>query len=149
MYRARYLAGADIDPLVHYLQKGEASGLRPIATFDPSWYQRRYALPPGTSPLAHFLFDRCSQRFAPNPDFNLAFYMSGHGATLGPNRDPFAHFLLEGMTKDLDPSPGFEAAAFRAECMSNEASKPIGIGSSAWGRVERQIPLVHFLDALP
>ena len=99
--------------------------------------------------MAHFLANRRSQRFAPNADFDVAFYKAGHGATLGPSHDPFAHFLLEGMTKDLDPSPGFDAAAYRAQFMSNEPGKPLGAGPSAWARAERRIPLVHFLDALP
>ena len=148
-YRAHHLDGAEIDPLAHYVRCGEKSGLRPIATFDPSWYRRRYALPPGSSPLAHFLAHRRTQRYAPNGDFDLAFYMAGHGATLGPNRDPFAHFLLEGMTRDLDPSPGFDAAAYRGECMSHEPAAPSDDRSSAWRSAERQVPLVHFLDALP
>ncbi len=148
-YRAHHLRGEEIDPLAHYVHRGEENGLRPIATFDPSWYGRRYALSAGASPLAHFLANRRSQRFAPNADFDLAFYKAGHGAALGPNRDPFAHFLLEGMTRDLDPSPGFDAAAYRAQCMSNAPGEPVETGSSAWTRAERQIPLVHFLDALP
>ena len=148
-YRARHLGGAELDPLAHYIRCGEDSGLRPIATFDPSWYGRRHALPPGVSPSAHFLANRRSQRFAPNPDFDLAFYMEGQGATLGPNRDPFAHFLLEGMTRDLDPSPGFDAAAYRAEYMSNERPELTDARPSAWAHAERRIPLVHFLDTLP
>jgi hypothetical protein len=142
-YRELYLARApNVNPLAHYIRAGEAAGCQPIAYFDPAWYRRAYVLPRDASALAHYLANRRSQRFAPNPNFDLAFYMERHGDEIGPNRDPFAHLMRCGAARDLDPSPTFNSRAYRAASMpaTNEAATDLAMH-------ERQVPLVHFLDA--
>lgn len=132
---------ADRNPLVDYISAGEAAGRRPIASFDPAWYRGTYRLPAYVAPLRHFLEHRRSQRFSPNPLFDLAFYLARHGAEIGPNRDPFAHLIRCGAGRDLDPSPGFDSGAYRAASMPPLDDAP---GLSAH---ERRVPLIHHLDA--
>ena len=49
--------GARENPLVHYLTRGAAAGLRPSPAFDPAWYHAAYpdVAAAGVEPLAHFL----------------------------------------------------------------------------------------------
>jgi hypothetical protein len=142
-YRELYLARAPgVNPLVHYIGAGEAAGRRPIAYFDPVWYRDAYALPRRASALGHYLANRRSQRFAPNPHFDLAFYMERYGAEIGPNRDPFAHLVMWGAARDLDPSPAFDSRAYRAASMPATTVKTTDLAAH-----ERQVPLVHFLEA--
>ena len=83
----------------------EGAGCKPICFFDPAWYRRAYGLARGISPLVHYLGHRRTQRFAPNPDFDLAFYLDRHRAEIGPNRDPFMHHVRHGAAlRDLAPS---------------------------------------------
>ncbi len=136
-YHARYLADRpEANPLAHYVRGGEKAGCRPSCLFDPEWYRRTYRVPANRLALAHFLEHRRSQRVAPNPHFDLAFYLGRHGEEVGLNRDPFAHLLRWGATRDLDPSPAFDTAAYRREAMAGRED------------ASGQIPLVHYLDAL-
>ena len=103
----------DVNPLLHYIQIGEAAGRRPIVYFDPAWYRVTYGIAVGQSPLAHFMVHRRSQKFSPNADFDLDFYLRAHGEKVGANRDPFAHFLQTGTYQDVDPSGTFSSADYR------------------------------------
>ncbi|MDV2987912.1 UNVERIFIED_CONTAM: hypothetical protein Q9R58_26765 [Methylobacteriaceae bacterium AG10] len=141
-YRDRYLRGADQNPLVHYLTLGEASGCRPVCYFDPHWYARTYRLPRRACALAHFLTHRRSQRFAPNPNFDLAFYLDRYGVEIGPNRDPFAHHLRFGAVRDIDPSPHFDSERYRQSKMTDP---PAGT-RTPWAEADLRVPLVHYLD---
>jgi hypothetical protein len=142
-YRELYLTRApDMNPLAHYIRMGETASCRPVAYFDPAWYRDAYALPRRASALGHYLANRRSQRFAPNPHFDLAFYMARYGAEIGPNRDPFAHLVMWGAARNLDPSPVFDSRAYRAASMPAAMVKTTDLASH-----ERQVPLVHFLDA--
>jgi hypothetical protein len=142
-YRELYLARApDVNPLLHYIRRGEAAGCQPIAYFDPAWYRRAYAVPRDVSALAHYLINRRSQRFAPNPHFDIIFYLERYGAGIGPNRDPFAHLVRCGATQDLDPSPKFDSRAYRATSMPGAPPAATDLAT-----YERQVPLIHFLDA--
>jgi len=142
-YAERYLGDSGENPLAHYIRTGEAAGLSPICTFDPAWYRRTYRLPRRTSPLAHFLANRRSQRFAPNPHFDLDFYLSRHGDEIGPNRDPFAHLLRHGAGRDLDPSASFDSAAYRRTFMPSGSAA----ARTKWTAADLAVPLVHHLDA--
>ena len=142
-YRSRYLAliGPGINPLVHYIREGERAGCRPIAFFDPAWYKSAYRLKRGASPLAHYLAHRRMGQVAPNPHFDLPFYLNCHGGEIGPNRDPFMHYVRNGAAgRDLDPSPHFDAAAYRREVMSSDARAWVGLTAH-----EMRVPLIHFL----
>jgi hypothetical protein len=69
-YLERYpdVSAADINPLLHYLRHGENEGRRPSWHFDPAWYRAAYDLPADAVVLAHFLTQRTSGRFAPEPE---------------------------------------------------------------------------------
>jgi len=141
-YRDRYLEGADRNPLVHYLTIGESAGCRPVCYFDPHWYARTYRLPSRANALAHYLAHRRSQRFAPNPDFDLAFYLDRYGVEIGPNRDPFAHHLRFGAARDIDPSPHFDAGHYRKSTMTDRTPEM----RTPWAAADLRVPLVHYLD---
>ncbi|ACK85837.1 hypothetical protein [Methylorubrum extorquens] len=141
-YRDRYLEGADRNPLVHYLTIGESAGCRPVCYFDPHWYARTYRLPSRANALAHYLAHRRSQRFAPNPDFDLAFYLDRYGVEIGPNRDPFAHHLRFGAARDIDPSPHFDAGHYRKSTMTDLTPET----RTPWAAADLRVPLVHYLD---
>ena len=105
-YRSRYLSAErpDYNPLSHYIRQGERDGCKPICFFDPAWYRRAYDLRPDHSPLVHYLAHRRTQRFAPNPDFDIAFYLDRHRDEIGTNRDPFMHHIRNGAAlRDLAP----------------------------------------------
>ncbi|MDR3532669.1 MAG: hypothetical protein P4L90_19215 [Rhodopila sp.] len=103
----------EVNPLVHYILKGERSYRRPVVYFSPDWYYSRYDLPRGTSALAHYLANRRTQRFSPNPLFDPAWYMAQDGVRLHPSRDAFPHFLAAGMGRDVRPSEGFDMTFWR------------------------------------
>jgi hypothetical protein len=148
-YAATYLGpeGRPGRALVHYIRVGEAMGLRPTPSFDPAWYAQRYALARGVSPLRHYLQRRRTQRFAPNPHFDLDFYLAAHGEEIGPNRDPYAHFLRFGAARGLDPSPGFDSGAYRAAFMGEDETAAPDAAAASWTQRERRTPLVHYLSA--
>ena len=94
------------------------------------------------SPLQHYLAHRRSQRVAPNPLFDLDFYLERHGDEIGANRDPFMHHVRNGAAlRDLDPSPTFDAARYRREVMADGVKERVGLASH-----EMRVPLIHFLD---
>ena len=144
-YAASYLgAERDVNPFLHYLRKGERTGAKPICFFDPAWYRRTYRLPEGTLALGHYLTHRRTQRFAPNPDFDIAYYLDRHRDEIGPNRDPFMHHLRNGAAlRDLDPSPRFDSAAYRHEVMAQDTREWVGLSQH-----EMRVPLVHRLYGL-
>jgi hypothetical protein len=84
------------NPLVHYFVYGETEGDRPGPHFDPGWYAEAYGLEPCQSALRHYLQNRRSQRFSPNPEFDVVAYVADYGEVIGRNRDPFAHYLRHG-----------------------------------------------------
>ena len=129
------------NPLCHYIRVGEPAGFRPICYFEPTWYARTYALPKGTSALAHYLRHRRSQAYAPNALFDLDFYLGRYGGEIGPNRDAFAHFLRCGGARDLDPSANFSSQAYRERHGLDAALRPARLADH-----EACIPLVHHLD---
>ena len=133
-YAARYLsAGSAENPLAHYARSGEPNGFRPSCLFDPAWYRVAYNIASDQLALAHYLEHRRSQSVAPNPNFDITFYLSRHGADIGPNRDPFMHLMRWGATLDLDPSATFDSATYREREMAD------GDGT--------QVPFVHYLEA--
>jgi len=81
------------NPLVHYYLCGELLGLVPSPYFNPGWYVAYYALPRSHSALAHYLARRRTQRYSPNPAFDVVEYVSLFGHMIGLNRDAFAHSL--------------------------------------------------------
>ncbi len=136
-YAARYLGGKNAEnPLAHYVRTGEAAGLRPSRLFHPAWYRATYGVPAHELALAHFLAHRRSRTVAPNPHFDVAFYLARHGAEIEAGGDPFLHLLQRGAAEDCDPSEAFRSADYRQAKMT-----------AAHGK---QVPLLHFLEhAIP
>ncbi len=74
-YAGQAGAGMDADPLVHYLEVGEGSGLRPHPHFDPAYYRELYPDTNGArSVLEHYvLYGASEQRLTCRPLDRLAF----------------------------------------------------------------------------
>ena len=83
------VARTGIEPLAHYLRYGEAEGRPPCAWFDPPWYRLAYGIPPGASPLAHFLVHRTGGEFLPC----AALYSVPLTAPWRDGPDPFDRYL--------------------------------------------------------
>lgn len=131
-----------LNPLVHYVLAGEPAGRRPVAYFDPEWYRTEYGIPPGRSMLAHYLAHRRTQRYSPNPLFDVGWYVQRYGEDVGPNRDPFAHYLHSGTFTDVRPSPTFNAAEYRRQKLGRPSRRFPHLMHP-----EHHNPLVHFLRA--
>jgi hypothetical protein len=131
-----------VNPLVHYCLVGEAADRRPVVYFEPGWYRRTYGLTPDESPLAHYLANRRTQKYAPNSLFDPAWYIAHCDEKLHARRDVFAHYLVAGMHKDVPPSAQFDAAAWRRRTRGR-ATRRFRHGQSP----ERDNPLVHYLLA--
>jgi hypothetical protein len=148
-YAGTYLDKARRDnPLVDYIQVGEARSRRPIVYFDPGWYRLTYDLSDDVSSLHHYLLNRRSQEFSPNPHFDLQFYLKRHGHEIGRNRDPFSHFLRAGITGTLNPNSFFDSASYRNLFMQMDiADERVMPGGEIHGTIrrEKRNPLVHFL----
>ena len=79
-YRDTYAEALDPDenPLLHYIQQGERSGLQPNAFFDPNYYRKAYSLhpEPGQTLLELFVREGISRGHRPSEsfDFSVAFF---------------------------------------------------------------------------
>ena len=102
-----------VNPLVHYILQGEKQGRRPVVYFSPDWYRSRYSIPDDQLALSHFLQHRRSQRFSPNEQFDLDWYLRRYAQQVGPNRDPFAHYLQTGTYNDVWPASDLDPTAVR------------------------------------
>jgi spore maturation protein CgeB len=88
---------AGINPLVHYLQHGEAEGREPNRYFSPSYY-RRFAgtLPEGISALEHYASVGGFAGLDPSERFSSAAYLDALPDLRGTAINPLCHFLGQG-----------------------------------------------------
>ena len=131
-----------INPLVHYIMEGETAGRRPIVYFDPIWYRETYRLGASENALAHYLANRRSQQYSPNPLFNVIWYIRHSGAQVDHNRDPFAHYLQIGTLENISPSREFNASEYRRTHLGRPSRSLRHLISP-----EKHNPLVHYLQA--
>jgi glycosyltransferase involved in cell wall biosynthesis len=106
--RCPEVARAGIDPLLHYIWAGEAQGLPPSEIFEPGWYAAQHLMPPGQSPLAHYLANRFTARLSPIAAFDVAFYIERNIDLAHAKIDPFEHYLHYGYREGRDPSAEFD-----------------------------------------
>lgn len=96
------------DPLLHYIQLGEAAGRRPILHFDPVWYRRHHSVPGGELCLAHYLSRRHTGLVSPVAEFDAAHYLRENADVAASSMDPMEHYLLCGFKEGRAPCPGFD-----------------------------------------
>ena len=114
------VADAGGNPLAHYISHGEREGRRPSLLFDPLWYRETYGLPDNEICLAHYLRERQTGRFSPNPDFDAGFYFTTYADVAAAGMDPFAHFLERGFREDRCPSADFDTAFYRSRYLRHQ-----------------------------
>jgi glycosyltransferase involved in cell wall biosynthesis len=102
-----------VNPLVHYIRHGEVEGRRPSLLFDAPWYRETYGLSAEELCLAHYLRERQSGKFSPNPDFDSEFYVATYPDITAAGLDPFGHFMERGFREDRRPSADFDTAFYR------------------------------------
>ena len=112
-YRNQVPEAADCDPLLHYIEGGEAAGWRPVPFFDPLWYRATYHVPPGQLCLAHFLRRRFTGEVSPIPDFDSAYYLRANPDVAEAGMDPLEHYLVQGYREDRLPNPSFDLRRHR------------------------------------
>jgi GT2 family glycosyltransferase len=81
-YVTRYpeVAGAGIDPLLHFIRFGLAEKRDPNRFFDGAWYQEHYpdVQASGVHPLLHYLTSGAAELRNPHPRFDAVFYAAEH-----------------------------------------------------------------------
>lgn len=148
-YLQRYpdVAGAGIDPLLHYAIKGAAEGRRPCDHFDGAWYLARYpdVAASGVNPLLHFCWYGWKESRHPSADFDVDWYLREHLADAGGRVNPLVHYLGEGRAKGLGIQPVRDP---RAEAIRNADIFDAGYYSACYPDVVEggRDPLDHYLE---
>jgi hypothetical protein len=95
---------AGMNPLLHYLRHGDQEGRRPIGYFDAAWYRAAYGIPADAMTLAHFLVQRTSGRYAPNPELWSVLHLAPYNDDPATGDDPFRHFLDDTLQAGREPN---------------------------------------------
>ena len=115
-YQSLYsdIAGADIDPLWHYVHVGcrEKRKIHPF--FDDGYYLSSAPdLPAGCVPLLHYLFAGAAQGLNPSPLLNTADYCARFGLDLTVT-NPLIHLAMSASDEDLVERPLFDRAYYES-----------------------------------
>ncbi len=124
------VAAVGPDPLLHYLEFGDAEGRDPSPWFHTGWYRREYGVPLKDNALAHYLARRTTGQVAPLPLFDPAWYLATYPDVAAAHADPFEHFMQFGELENRNPSPGFDIKFY-----SNRYA----------AEINGQNPLLHYL----
>jgi len=126
-YRAEYLEGQAVDPLMHFCREGSHQEFAPNAYFDPAWYARTYGdeLDSLEHPLMHYIRVGERENAWPSPHFDPEWYRDVHAITAVAG--PLAHYLARRSSGTVSPLPVFDAAAYSAahpNCLAEEGADP-------------------------
>jgi hypothetical protein len=109
-YRATYadLRTSPVDPLTHYVTRGEAEGRSPNAVFSPRYYRRRCmtGLPAERNALAHYAEEGERLGLKPNPGFDPQAYLGANPPLAEFVDRPLFHYLKIGRAAGLPVAPG-------------------------------------------
>ena len=120
------VAHADLNPIIHYWLYGEKENRKPHPLFDPGWYGQAYSQQAGNANLlAHYLRNRESKRFSPNPWFDIDFYLKTQPDVAAADVDPFTHFITTGFREGRNPHPSFHVQFYLQQYMSGDPRDPI------------------------
>jgi len=100
-----------LDPIIHYLERGAASGRDPNPVFDGDWY---LAENPGVraarqNPLVHYLRHGAAEGRDPSVLFDTARYLRQRPDLGRAGGNPLIHYLRYGATEGLDPNSLFDS----------------------------------------
>ncbi len=108
------VAAANVDPLLHYIQRGAAEGRSPHPVFDPEfyWSQVAEAERGALSPLAHFASAGVAAGLDPHPLFDTDFYLRANPDVAAAGVNPLRHFMEHGWREGRDPNPLFDTSFY-------------------------------------
>ncbi|WP_312796218.1 glycosyltransferase family 61 protein [Tianweitania sp.] len=107
-YRSEYLAGAtEAEPLLHFLEQGEAQGFNPHPDFDSAFYLESLSkLNLYTDhPLHHYLRAGLDREVSPNPNFDVHWYITRYADVAAARCNPLFHFVQYGAVENRLPNP--------------------------------------------
>jgi glycosyltransferase involved in cell wall biosynthesis len=111
-------------PLLHYALYGDKDGLAPSAVFNSAWYRKHYNLKDDELALSHFLRNRKSGNYSPNPDFDIEYYLKHNpDVAAAPEIDPFEHFWLWGYRETRNPSAAFDVKFYADRYLNGDLSE--------------------------
>lgn len=105
-YRRIYpdVAGAGVDPLLHYVQSGAKEGRSPCEFFDGAYYLARNpdVRAANINPLVHFCDIGWKESRHPSADFDVDWYLSEHLSGRPGRVNPLVHYLRKGRALGID-----------------------------------------------
>ena len=110
-------AAAAADPLLHYLERGAAAGLRPHPFFDTAFYlaQNPDVAAAGIDPLVHYITCGAGEGRQPHPLFDGTFYLTENPDVAAAGIEPLAHYVTHGAAEGRKPHPLFDPAFYVAQ----------------------------------
>ena len=109
-YRATYadVRASPVDPLTHYVTRGEAEGRSPNPVFLPRYYRRRWmaGLPAERNALAHYAEEGERLGHKANPGFDPRAYLAANPPLAEFVDRPLFHYLKIGRAAGLPVAPG-------------------------------------------
>src|SRR3954447_4615456 len=109
-YRATYadLRASPVDPLTHYVTRGEAQGRSPNPVFFPPYYRRRWmaGLPAERNALVHYAEEGERLGHKPHPAFDPRAYLAANPPLAEFVDRPLFHYLHIGRAAGLPVAPG-------------------------------------------
>ncbi|NQZ96069.1 MAG: glycosyltransferase [Myxococcales bacterium] len=118
-YRARHpeVVESGIEPMAHYLERGDAAGYWPHPLFDPEFYSDQH---PELSRehgerLEHYLTEGEEQGSWPNPLFDPIYYRRSHSDLSEINDPLLAHYASSGGQEGRSPCLLFAAGWYRKQ----------------------------------
>ncbi|HVE23383.1 MAG TPA: hypothetical protein VNC39_15535 [Acidocella sp.] len=95
---------AGLNPLLHYLEYGEAETRWPGPHFDPEWYRATQGLAADQNGLADYLRRQRDASVNPNGGFDSLWYQEEYGHEIPPGLSPFEDYLRHGAAQGRDVS---------------------------------------------
>jgi hypothetical protein len=98
---------AGTDPLRHYLDVGEAQGLRPNPWFDPAFYlaQNEDVAAAGVGAFDHYCRYGGFEGRVASAEFDTAYYLATNPDVRAAGVHPMLHFMLVGRWEGRRPAP--------------------------------------------
>lgn len=148
-YLATYpeVAESGVNPLIDYIESGEAAGAHPSPHFDPGWYRAHYGVPAEEMALRHYLRHRYTGQYSPVPGFDVESYTRRYPEVLALGKDPYEDYIERlatfGDNASTQPPTFSEVAA----ALGGDPSSEVLPATVSWAGVTKAIRL--FLRTVP
>lgn len=138
-----------VDPIIHYLKKGENTGRKPNPLFDPVWYclNNPDVVSAGISPLVHFIKYGAKEMRSPNIAFDTHWYSVECLGGTTTNINPLLHYIIQGANEGRKPHPYFDGKWYldRYPDVKNAKMNPL-VHYLVFGIHEGREPSTQFRD---